>query len=578
MAVVLALFSSYIVAVTVVPLFCARFIKQAHGSSNRFNAAFDRMFQRMLDAYGRTVNRALNRPALVLAATAAIFCVSLFLYPLLGLAFFPRTDAGQFVVNVKAPSGTRLENTASEIAKVENIIREEIGNRDLDIVVSNIGVQPGFSSIYTTNSAHHTAFVQASLKPGHEIGSYEYMDRVRNRVSQELPHLSTYFQSGGLVDAVLNLGLPAPIDVQVSGSNMRESYKIATALASRIREMKGVSDVYIPQDLDYPAIRLDIDRTRAVQMGLTQREVVSNVITSLVSNQMIAPSYWVDHKSGNDYLLTVQYPENQIRSLLDLRAIPLRSAKFAQPTRLDAVTDIRRIEAPTEVDHYQLRRVIDVYVGLSGEDLGSVANQIDQIIAETELPRGIRIDMRGMVTGMRESMKSFAMGLSLAVVLLYLILVAQFRSFVDPLIVLLAVPVGLTGVLLTLWLWGTTLNVQSLMGVVMMVGIVVSNSILIVEFTHRLVGDGMRVREAVATACRVRLRPVLMTSLATVVGLFPMAMKLGTGSESYAPLAQAIIGGLVVSVIFTIFIVPCAFLLVYGRKGLQESPIEEQPA
>jgi multidrug efflux pump subunit AcrB len=479
---------------------------------------------------------------------------------------------------VKAPSGTRLEMTASEIAKVENIIREEIGERDLDIVVSNIGVQPGFSSIYTTNSAHHTAFVQASLKPGHEIGSYEYMNRVRNRVAQDLPHLSTYFQSGGLVDAVLNLGLPAPIDVQVSGSNLRESYKIATALASRIREMKGVSDVFIPQDLDYPAIRLDIDRTRATQLGLTQREVVSNVITSLVSNQMIAPSYWVDHKSGNDYLLTVQYPENQIRSLLDLRAIPLRSPKFTQPTRLDAVTDIQRIEAPTEVDHYQLRRVIDVYVGLSGEDLGSVANQIDQIIAETEIPRGIRIDMRGMVTGMRESMKSFAMGLSLAVVLLYLILVAQFRSFLDPLIVLLAVPVGLTGVLLTLWLWGTTLNVQSLMGVVMMVGIVVSNSILIVEFTHRLVGDGMRVREAVATACRVRLRPVLMTSLATVVGLFPMAMKLGTGSESYAPLAQAIIGGLVVSVIFTIFIVPCAFLLVYGRKEQLESQPEEQLA
>jgi multidrug efflux pump subunit AcrB len=475
-------------------------------------------------------------------------------------------------MNVKAPSGTRLEVTGSEIAKVENIIREEIGRGDLDMIVSNIGVTPGFSSIYTTNSAQHTAFVQASLKPGHEIGSYEYMDRVRRRVSQELPHLSTYFQSGGLVDAVLNLGLPAPIDVQVSGSNMRESYNVAAALASRIRQISGVSDVYIPQDLDYPAIRLDIDRTRAAQLGLTQREVVSNVITSLVSNQMIAPSYWVDHKSGNDYLLTVQYPENQIRSLLDLRAIPLRSPKFTEATRLDAVTGIRRIEAPTEVDHYQLRRVIDVFVGLSGEDLGRVADTIDRIVAETEVPRGIRIDMRGMVTGMRESMQSFAMGLSLAVVLLYLILVAQFRSFVDPMIVLLAVPVGLTGVLVTLWLWGTTLNVQSLMGVVMMVGIVVSNSILIVEFTHRLMSDGMRVREAVATACRVRLRPVLMTSLATVVGLLPMAMKLGTGSESYAPLAQAIIGGLVVSWIFTIFIVPCAFLLIYGRRDQTGQP------
>lgn len=574
-SVVLALFSSYFVAITVVPLFCARFIRSedvhhkhpgAKRWSTRFNDSFNRLFERLLNGYTNVVSRALARPVQVLAGTALVFTCSLFLYPLLGVAFFPRTDAGQFVINVKAPSGTRLEMTAQEVAKVENIIRDEIDDTDLDIIVSNIGVQPGFSSIYTSNSAHHTAFVQASLKEGHKTGSYEYMRRVRQRIAAELPHLTTYFQSGGLVDAVLNLGLPAPIDVQVSGSNLKASYKVASTLAAEIKEIQGVSDVYIPQDLDYPAIKLDIDRTRASQLGLSQREVVSNVITALVSNQMIAPSYWVDHKSGNDYLLTVQYPENQVRSLLDLRSIPLRSAKSTDPTRLDAVTDVSRTEAPTEVDHYQLRRVIDVFVGLSGEDLGRVANRIDEIIARMDVPKGTRIDLRGMVQGMRSSLRSFAIGLCLAVVLLYLILVAQFRSFVDPFIILLAVPVGLTGVLVTLYASGTTLNVQSLMGVVMMVGIVVSNSILIVEFTHRLVNDGMRVREAVATACRVRLRPVLMTSLATVIGLLPMALKLGTGSESYAPLAQAIIGGLVVSLAFTIFIVPCAFLLVYGRR------------
>ena len=574
-SVVLALFSSYFVAITVVPLFCARFIRsedvhQKHPGakrwSTRFNDGFNRLFERLLNGYTSLVGGALARPVQVLAGTALVFACSLLLYPLLGVAFFPRTDAGQFVINVKAPSGTRLEMTAQEVAKVENIIRDEIDDTDLDIIVSNIGVQPGFSSIYTSNSAHHTAFVQASLKEGHKTGSYEYMRRVRQRIAADLPHLTTYFQSGGLVDAVLNLGLPAPIDIQVSGSNLKASYKVASALAAEIKEIQGVSDVYIPQDLDYPAIKLDIDRTRASQLGLSQREVVSNVITALVSNQMIAPSYWVDHKSGNDYLLTVQYPENQVRSLLDLRSIPLRSARSADPTRLDAVTDVSRIEAPTEVDHYQLRRVIDVFVGLSGEDLGRVANRIDEIIARMDVPKGIRIDLRGMVQGMRSSLRSFAIGLCLAVVLLYLILVAQFRSFIDPFIILLAVPVGLTGVLVTLYASGTTLNVQSLMGVVMMVGIVVSNSILIVEFTHRLVNDGISVREAVGTACRVRLRPVLMTSLATVIGLLPMALKLGTGSESYAPLAQAIIGGLVVSLAFTIFIVPCAFLLVYGRR------------
>jgi len=572
-AVVLALFASYLVAVTLVPLFCSRFIRH-HSESHevkgslmtRFNHAFNRLFERLLDGYMTVVRAALRRPVAVLSGTAVIFLCSLFIYPFLGVAFFPRTDAGQFMINIKAPSGTRLELTAEEVAKVETLIREVVDGEELDIVVSNIGVTPGYSSIYTSNSAQHTAFIQASLKEGHKTGSYEYMDRIRRRMAVEMPHLSTFFQSGGLVDAVLNLGLPAPIDLQISGPNQVAAHKLASTLASQIRTIPGVSDVYIPQDLDYPAIKLNVDRTRAGQLGLSQREVTSNIITALVSNQMIAPSYWVDSRTGNDYMLTVQYPENQVRSLMDLRAIPLRAAKFTEPARLDAVAEVRRMDAPTEVDHYQFRRVIDVYVGLSGEDLGAVAARIDEMVAKAEIPAGLRIDMRGMVQGMRASLRSFAMGLGLAVVLLYLILVAQFRSFVDPFLILLAVPMGLSGVLVTLYLLGTTLNVQSLMGVVMMVGIVVSNSILILEFTHRLMTDGMPVREAVAMAGRVRLRPVLMTSLATVIGLLPMALKIGTGSESYAPLAQAIIGGLSVSLLFSIFIVPCAFLLVYGRR------------
>jgi multidrug efflux pump subunit AcrB len=283
---------------------------------------------------------------------------------------------------------------------------------------------------------------------------------------------------------------------------------------------------------------------------------------------MIAPSYWVDPDSGNDYMLTVQYPEGQVKNLLDLRSIPLRSISETNQARLDAVSTIRRIQAPTEVDHYQLRKVVDVYVGLAREDLGKVANAIDRVIADMQIPAGVRVDLRGMVQGMRASFRSFGLGLLLALVLLYLILVAQFKSFVDPWVILLAVPPGLTGVLLTLVVTDTTLNVQSLMGVVMMVGIVVSNSILIVEFTNRLREEGMPVAKAVVTACRVRLRPVLMTSLATLIGLLPMALKLGTGSEAYAPLARAIIGGLTVSVLLTVFIVPAVYLLVYQqRKG-----------
>jgi multidrug efflux pump subunit AcrB len=386
-------------------------------------------------------------------------------------------------------------------------------------------------------------------------------------MQEELPNLSPYFQSGGIVDAVLNQGLPAPIDVQLSGSNIEAVYAAASGLATNIRKLPGVSDVYIPQDVDYPSLRLDIDRERAADLGLNQREVVNNVITALTSNQMIAPSFWVDPTSGNDYMLTVQYPEDKIRSLRDLRGIPLHSGRIKDPTMLDAVTKITPLKSPTEIDHYQIQRVVDIYVNPTGEDLGRLATGIRGVIASAKLPPNVRIAMRGMVQGMRASFQSFGLGLILALVLLYLILVAQFRSFTDPLLILLAVPPGLTGVLLALYATGTTLNVQSLMGIVMMVGMVVSNSILIVEFTHRLEEDGTQLLDAVVSSCRIRLRPILMTSLATIFGLIPMALKLGTGSEAYAPLARAIIGGLTVSVVVTVFVVPAAYLLVYRRRS-----------
>jgi multidrug efflux pump subunit AcrB len=413
----------------------------------------------------------------------------------------------------------------------------------------------------------HTAFVQVSLKEDHKVGSYDYMSRVKRKIQEELPELTAYFQSGGLVDAVLNMGLPAPIDVQVAGSDMERSYDTALKLSTQIRSIPGVADVFIPQDIDYPALQLDVDRMRASEMGLDQREVVNNVITALTSDSMIAPSFWIDPKTGNDYMLTVQYPESQVKTLGDLRAIPLRGPNDATPTRLDMISNVTRIKSPTEVDHYQLRRTTDIYVRPLNEDLGKIANSIDEIIAQTKVPEGLSVTLRGMVQGMRVSFSSFAVGLCLAVVLLYLILVAQFQSFVDPFIILLAVPPGIAGVILTLWLSDTTLNVMSLMGIVMLVGIATSNSILIVEFTRHLRSEGMAVREAVAMACRVRLRPVLMTSLATIIGLLPMALKLGAGSEAYAPLARAILGGLSVSVALTVFLVPAAYVLVYGERG-----------
>jgi multidrug efflux pump subunit AcrB len=291
-----------------------------------------------------------------------------------------------------------------------------------------------------------------------------------------------------------------------------------------------------------------------------------------------APSYWVDPRTGNDYLLIVQYPDKTIKSLTDLKSIPIRASYEKNPARLDAVTSLSRVEAPTEVDHYQLQRVIDIYVAPMGEELGKVANAVNRIISQVAKLEGIRVFVRGSAAAMDSSLESFGFGLILALLLVYLILVAQFRSFIDPLIILLAVPPGISGVLLVLTLTGTTLNVMSLMGVVMMVGIVVSNSILIVEFTHRLIEDGMALREAVQYAVRVRLRPILMTSLATIFGLLPMALKLGTGTEAYAPLARAIIDGLLVSVALTVFIVPSAVLIIYRRKQPgSHAPADPEP-
>jgi multidrug efflux pump subunit AcrB len=582
LAVVLALFASYFVAVTVVPLFCATFLKPhvvestgeagAHATQSlmaRFNKGFAAGFERLLVWYEHRVRVSLKAPWLVIGGVTGIFLVSLVLYPFLGVAFFPRTDSGQFVMNVKSPSGTRIERSTEDVNKVEAIVRRIVDKDDLELVVSNIGVTPDLSAIYTSNAGPHTSTVQVALKEGHRIGSYDYMERVRAAIERELPHLSVYFQSGGMVDAVLNQGLPAPIDVQLSGSNIETVYKSASAVAASIRTLPGVSDVFIPQDIDYPSLRLDIDRERAADLGLNQREVVDNVITALTSNQMIAPSFWIDPKNGNDYMLTVQYPENRINNLLDLRSIPLHAERAKDPTLLDAVTSVTPTYSPTEIDHYQIRRVIDIYVNPAGEDLGGLASAIDGVVKRAQLPAGVKLDVRGMVDGMNASFRSFALGLILALVLLYLILVAQFRSFTDPVLILLAVPTGLTGVLVALYMTKTTLNVQSLMGVLMMVGMVVANSILIVEFTHRLEADGMTLLNAVVHSCRIRLRPILMTSLATIIGLLPMALKLGTGSEAYAPLARAIIGGLLVSVLLTVFVVPAAYLVTYRRREVR---------
>jgi HAE1 family hydrophobic/amphiphilic exporter-1 len=586
LAVVLALFASYFDAVTVVPLFCAYFLKPvSHGPNTesepaakqsgfaRFHAGFNARFDRLLARYEQWVRKALEAPRATVAIIMGAFAASLLLFPFIGVSFFPRSDAGQFLINVKAPTGTRIELTDEYVKHVENIVREVVPSSQLSTIVSNIGVFPDLSALFTSNSAMHTAFVQVGLSENHKNSSFYYMAEVKKRVEEEMPELRTYFQSGSLVDSVLNQGMPAPIDVQVSGTDLVAVDKVTQDLSARFTQLKGISDVYVPQDMDYPGLQIDVDRTRAAELGLDTKSVVDNLITSLTSDEMIDPSYWVDPRSGNNYFVTVQYPENQVKNLQDLKTMPLRGPNLKLPTYLDQVASVTPILSPTEVDHYQLEREMDIYVAPSKEDLGRPRNEIDRIVKQLVLPPNIRVDVRGLVVTMDSSFRSFGIGLLLAILLVYLIMVAQFRSFIDPFLIVLAVPTGLMGVILTLVFTGTTLNIQSLMGIVMLQGMVVSNSILIVDFTNVLRQEGQNVFDAVVNACRIRLRPILMTSGATIVGLLPMALALEKGSEAYAPLARAIIGGLLSSVALTIFVVPAAYLLIYRRRETSQPPM-----
>jgi len=546
LAVVLALFASYAVAMTVVPLFCAKFIRlkpehsrtpystlggaeeavqevEREQRTNRPNIfrrivdGFNQQFERLQQAYEKAIAVCLDRPVLVVCGFAAFVVLSFALFPFLGVAFFPRTDPGQFVVNVKVPPGTRLEVTDEYVGKMEQDIRDVVSPHDMNMIVSNIGITP--------------------------------------------------------VDSVVNQGQPAPIDIRIGGSDLDEPFAFARSVAARVKALSSVNDVLIPQDLDYPGLELDIDREHAALLGISPEAALDNVITALTSDTMIAPSFWVDPKTGNNYFLSVQYPDNQIKTLTDLKQIPLRAPGAANTTPLESLASIKQIDTPTEVDHYQLRRSFDIYVMPKKEDLGRVSSQITHVLDGMHHSSQITVSMGGAISDMHSSFQSFGIGLILAIVLVYLILMAQFESFSDPFIILLAIPPGLSGVILFLMVTGTTLNIMSLMGVIMMTGIAVSDSILIVEFVGTLRANGRPLKQALAEACKVRLRPILMTTLATILGLIPMALALEPGSEQYAPLARAILGGLTVSGIVTVFLVPTAYLLIH-RKGTRDDEIQ----
>jgi HAE1 family hydrophobic/amphiphilic exporter-1 len=576
LAVVLSMAASYVVAMTVVPIYCARFLTAAdaevaeHGATTGVFGRFMLAYERFAAHYERLLARALDHKAAVIGTATALFAVSLLIFPLLGSELFPTTDSGQFIIQFRAPVGMRIELTEQLTEQLEDTIRSVIPPSELSTVVSNIGLAAGFSSIYSPNSSSDSGIVMVALKSDHKVSTWHYVDELKRILPRKIPQLRTFFSSGSIIDSVLNFGLAAPIDVQISGQRYSELFPIARNMARKLRGVPQVGGVFIPEESDYPTLRINVDRVRAARLGLTQRDVVSNVITALTSNQMIAPSIWIDPKNGNDYFLTAQYKESKIDSLETLRDIPVRSAdgarSHADALLLRNVASITQETHPSEADHYNIQRVVDVLVAPGSADMGGTQTAVQRALAGIKLPHGTHIAFRGSVEAMEKSFASFGIGLLMAVVLLYLVMVAQFASFMDPFIIMFAVPMGLIGVVWTLFLTGTTLNIESFMGIIAMVGIVVSNSILLVDFANQRRREGQELRSAVVESARIRMRPILMTALATVVGLMPMALKLGAGSEASAPLARAAAGGLAVSTVLTLFLVPAVYELVYSRR------------
>lgn len=413
--------------------------------------------------------------------------------------------------------------------------------------------------------------MQVALKSGHQRPTAYYVARLKQLLPAQIPDASALFSSGSIVDSVLNLGMMAPIDVQFAGNSFGELNMVAKELQRRIKHFPEISQSFIAQELNYPTLNIKVDRVRSARLGVAQQEVISNVITALDSNLYIKPSIWIDHANKNDYFLTVQYPgaDNGFDSTQVLENIPIesvdRESGHAQSLLLRDVASISPEFHPSEADHYSIQRVVDLLVAPATEDLGGTQKKIQSEVSKMKLPPQVSVRYRGAVASMQKSFSSFGFGLSLAVILLYLVMVAQFKSFLDPIIIMFAVPMGLIGVIWTLWGTGTTLNIESFMGIIVMVGIVVSNSILLVDFANERRRQGQELRRATIESARIRMRPILMTALATVAGLMPIALKLGEGSEASAPLARAAVGGLTVSTALTLFLVPCIYELFYGR-------------
>ncbi len=596
LAVVLAMFASYLLSRTLVPTMVRYLLaaevqryasgeegaidETAHGFFGAIHHGFQKQFEKMRRGYRGLLESALAHRKLVAAGFLLICIACLGLAPFLGQDFFPQVDAGQIRLHVRAPAGTRIEETERYFAEVENRIRSLIPKAELTDMLDNIGLPYSGFNIAMSDSATIGEFdgeILVSLRPGEHGSTWEYIRRIRNTLNREFPALTFFFQPADIVGQILNFGLPAPIDVQVMGplANAKANYALARQMERRMARIPGAVDVHTHQVVDVPELLFNVDRTRAQQMGLSQQDVANSLLISLSSSTQIAPNYWIDPRNSVDYPVSVMTPQSRVNSTSELLRTPIHTGSRMAPQLLTNVGQLERDTTASVVNHYDVQPLYDVYANVQDRDLGAVAKDVDAVIRQytPKLPKGSFIETRGQVSTMRTSFIGLGVGLIFAVVLVYFVMVVNFQSWLDPFIILMALPGALSGIVLMLFVTQTTLNVPSMMGAIMSIGVATANSILLVNFANDLRETGADAMTAALEAGFTRLRPVVMTALAMIVGMLPMALGYGEGGEQNAPLGRAVIGGLILATVATLFFVPVVYSVLrrnpprYGRSS-----------
>jgi multidrug efflux pump subunit AcrB len=542
------------------------------GIFGRAQRGFEHRFEKFRAAYRRQLEAAIARPVRFAALFLGVCVASvILLLPWLGRDFFPAVDSGQIKLHLRARTGTRIEETARLCDEIDGSIRRTIPPEELDTVIDNIGVPYSGLNLSYSNSAPigpSDADILVSMKEKHRPVA-EVTRLLRDQLSHEYPGVTFYFLPVDMVSQILNFGLPAPIDVQVVGNDLAGNRALAERLMDRMRRIPGAVDLRIQQPFDAPRIFVAVDRTRSQQIGYTQRDVAGNLLVALSGSSQVTPSFWLDPKNGVSYLVAVQSPQYRLSSLSDLEAIPITAAAGRPPQILANLASFSRGTEPATVSHFNAQPVVDVYGGVDGTDLGSVARSVQQIVdgAKKELPRGSHLTVRGQILTMRDSFRGLLAGLVISIVLVYLLIVVNFQSWLDPLIIVSALPAAIAGIVWMLFLVHTPLSVPALTGAIMCMGVATANSILVVSFAKEQLAEGRDAAAAAIEAGFTRFRPVLMTALAMIIGMIPMSLGLGEGGEQNAPLGRAVIGGLLLATAATLFFVPTVFRLVHGRKA-----------